>query len=262
MSIALAVVGLGTGVLTGLLGIGGGIVLVPALMWLLPGTVPDAVLMKTCVATSLGVIFFSGSWASWLQHRVGNFDLDMTLKLSIGVAAGALIGSASSALAPEIFLRWFFIAFALYVGMQMLTPLLPTLDLQYNTKTAVVAGTLTGFICSLVGGGGATFVVPYLTFCKIDLKKAIGVATGVGVTTAFFSFVGYWLSAQATGVSRPGGLGYVDLATLVPLVVFCMVGAIGGVRLARYVNVRVLKRTFAVVLLASATKMAWSMLAP
>lgn len=121
----LIAVGLVSGMLTGMLGIGGGLVLVPALMWLLPGLVADAVLMKSCVAASFAIILFTGVWASWLQHRAGNFDLRMTLPISAGVAVGTLVGGVCTAFAPDVALREFFIVFACYVAVQMVTPILP-----------------------------------------------------------------------------------------------------------------------------------------
>lgn len=257
----LLAVGLVSGGLTGLLGIGGGLVMVPALLVLLCGIVPDTVLMKSCLATAFAVMVVTGSWASWLQYRAGNFDMPKVLRLSPGVALGALLGGASTAWAPELFLKFFFIAFAIYVGVQMLKPVLPPLHFEFNSRTATVAGVITGSVSSLVGVGGGTIVVPYLTACRVDMKRAIGVSTGVGVAVALFSTLGYLASAWKTGVRVENSVGYVNLHVLAILMLACMLGAVVGVKTANAVNTGLLKRMFALLLLGSATKMGWSVLA-
>jgi uncharacterized membrane protein YfcA len=261
MLIFIFAIGIISGLLTGLLGIGGGLVLVPALMWLLPGTVPDDILMKSSVATAFAVIVFTGAWTAWLQKRAGNFDLPMTLRISAGVAVGALVGAGATAFAPDMALRAFFVLFAVYVGIQMLMPMLPKVSMTFSTRSGLIAGGVTGLVSSLVGVGGATLVVPFLTFCGIDMKKSVAVATGVGVTTAFFSSLGYWWSARHAGVDMPGFIGYVKLGVAGPLIVCCMAGAVGGVACSKYVKAPLLKKMFAFVLLAAAAKMAFSMLA-
>lgn len=253
--IPLLVIGLATGVLSGLLGVGGGLVLVPALLFLLHGLVPDSVLMKSALATSLAVIVFSGSWAAWLQAKAGNFDARMAALLSGGAAVGALIGSMLTAFAPETFLKVFFIVFVIYVAAQMLWPKMPKFGFAFTPKTATVAGFVVGTISSLVGVAGGTLLVPYLTMCNVDMKKAIGVATAVGVSLAAAASVGYYLSARSAGVDIAGSLGYVKLDVLAALVATCMAGSIVGVSLNKRVNAAMLKKIFAVLLLGTAIKM-------
>jgi uncharacterized protein len=258
MEMALMIlVGLVAGVLSGLLGIGGGLVLVPALLVLQSTVGPEAT--AVALATSLASIAFTGAWSAYQQHGLGNVDFGKVKKLSAGVAVGAVLGGFTAALMPGVVLKVVFCIFATYVAFQMLLEAQPRMNLKFTTRSAAGAGLLTGALSSWVGIGGGTVVVPFLTSTGEPVKKAIGISSAVGVTVAIFASLGFAWSAWRSGVTAPGRWGFIDLAAMVSIVPASLLGSYGGVRLGTRVSAPSLKKIFAVILLLSATKILFSL---
>ncbi len=254
--ILLVIAGLTAGILSGLLGIGGGLVLVPSLLMLSSELGADAA--KVALATSLATIPFTGGWAAFQQSRLGNVDFGKVKKLSAGVAVGAVLGSCSAALVPDVALKVVFVVFAAYVGVQMLLNLQPRFPVAFSTRSATIAGAVTGALSSWVGIGGGTIVVPFLASTGEDMKRAVGISSAVGVVVAVFASLGYALSAWRLGTSFPGRWGYVHLGAFASIVPASMLGAYIGVRLGVFVSAPLLKKIFAVLLLGSAAKLLMS----
>jgi uncharacterized protein len=246
------VVGLVAGVLSGLLGIGGGLVLVPALLVLQANQGSQAT--AVALATSLATIAFTGAWSAYQQYRIGNVDLGKVKKLSAGVALGAIFGGFTTALMPGMVLKVVFCVFATYVAAQMWFGAQPRMDIEFTTRSAAGAGLATGALSSWVGIGGGTIVVPFLTSAGEPLKKAIGISSAVGVPVAVFASLGFAWSAWRSGVSAPGRWGFIDLTALASIVPASLVGSYVGVRMGARVSAPALKKIFAVVLLLSVAK--------
>jgi uncharacterized membrane protein YfcA len=255
--VLMMLIGLVAGVLSGLLGIGGGLVLVPGLLVLQSLSGSDAT--AVALATSLATIAFTGSWSAYQQHRLGNVDIDKVKKLSAGVAVGAVLGGYTAALMPGTVLKIVFCVFAFYVAGQMWLGAQPRMDIEFNTRSAAGAGLATGALSSWVGIGGGTIVVPFLTSTGEPVKKAIGISSAVGVPVAVFASLGFAWSAWRSGVSVPGRWGFVDLTALVGIVPASLLGSYGGVRLGNRVRAPVLKKIFAVILSLSAAKILFSL---
>ena len=253
-------VGLFAGVLSGMLGIGGGQVLVPCLLAVLAGSVPEPYLMKTVLATSLATIPFTGGWAAYQQSRDGNVDLAKVRKLAFGVVAGALLGGLAAPFVPSPFLKGLFSVFAFYVGIQMIIGKQPKFNAEFNDRNGAVAGAATGALSSWVGIGGGAVVVPFLLAVGEPVKKATGISSAVGVVVATAATAGYAWSAHAQAVHLPSQWGFIHLPALASVVVASFFGVLVGIRLARKVNALILKRMFAITLLAAGAKMAWSLL--
>jgi uncharacterized protein len=253
----MVLVGLIAGVLSGLLGIGGGLVLVPSLLVLQSTVGSDAT--AVALATSLATIAFTGAWSAYQQHGLGNVDFNKVKKLSVGVAVGAVAGGFTAALMPGAVLKVVFCVFATYVGIQMWVGVQPRMNITFNARSAAWAGVATGGLSSWVGIGGGTIVVPFLTSTGEPVKKAIGISSAVGVTVAVFASLGYAWSAWRSGVSAPGRWGFIDLAAFASIVPASLLGSFLGVRLGARVSAPLLKKIFAVVLLLSAAKLLFSL---
>lgn len=211
---------------------------------------------KVALATSLATIPFTGSWAAFQQARLGNVDFGKVKKLSFGVAFGAIAGSCTATLVPDIALKVTFVAFAVYVGFQMLMDAQPRIPVAFSARSAAVAGLVTGALSSWVGIGGGTVVVPFLTSTGEPVKKAVGISSAVGVVVAAFASMGYAFGAWRLGEGAvPGRLGYVHIAAFASIVPASLIGAYVGVRLGSRVSAPRLKKIFAVALLASAAKL-------
>jgi uncharacterized protein len=249
----LACVGLVAGVLSGLLGVGGGLVLVPCLLIAQGAQAPDATVVA--LATSLATIPFTGSWSTYQQHRLGHVDFAKVKTLAWGVAVGAVAGGFTAALVSEYVLKLLFGVFATYVGVQMLLALQPRFKSSFTPRSATIVGAITGALSSWVGIGGGTIVVPYLAATGEPVKRAIGISSAVGVVVALFSTLGYAWSAWRLGVQVPGRWGFVHSAALMSIVPMSLVGSFLGVRLGAVVSAPLLKRIFGVLLLISAAKL-------
>jgi uncharacterized protein len=250
--LVMALVGLIAGVLSGLLGIGGGLVLVPSLLFLqfAAGTEATAV----ALATSLASIAFTGAWSAYQQHRLGNIDFSKVKKISTGVAVGAVAGGFTAPLVPGMVLKLIFCVFAIYVSMQMLLSLQTRLNIQFSTRSAVGAGLVTGALSSWVGIGGGTIVVPFLTSTGEPIKKAIAISSAVGVAVAVFASLGFAWNAWSLQVSAPGRLGFINVHALMGIVPASLLGSSLGIRLGTRLKAPLLKKIFAVVLLLGVTK--------
>ena len=140
----------------------------------------------------------------------------------------------------------------------MLLNLQPRLPVAFSTRSATIAGAVTGALSSWVGIGGGTIVVPFLASTGEEMKRAIGISSAVGVVVAVFASLGYALSAWRLGTSFPGRWGYVHLGAFASIVPASMLGAYIGVRLGVFVSAPLLKKIFAVLLLGSAAKLLMS----
>lgn len=244
-------IGLGVvaGVLSGMIGIGGGVVLVPALSVVLAAVVPPEHLLKTAIATSLASIIFTGAWAAWRQWRAGMMDVQKVAWLSGGTAAGSLFGGLLAPHVPADVLRGLFGVFALYVGLQMLLGLQPRFKIEFNRKTGIAAGVATGAASSWIGIGGGSFIVPFLNSVGESHVKIAGTSSGVSVVVAFFATAGYALTAHLQGVELAHQIGYVNIPALLGIVVGSLAGVLVGIRVARWSSAAAVKRVFAVILL-------------
>ncbi|WP_144327160.1 sulfite exporter TauE/SafE family protein [Tepidimonas charontis] len=262
--IELAGIGLITGFLAGLLGIGGGMMLVPVITFVLDarGVVPDLA-VKMAIATSMATIVFTSIASVRAHHRRGGVRWDLVARLTPGIVLGAALASAGVFRILQG--RWLALLFGAFIGftaLQMLRarPVAPTRTLP-GTAGLVGAGSVIGFASGLVGAGGGFLSVPFMTWCNVAMHQAVATSAALGFPIALANVVGYiWAGADVAG--RPAGsLGYVYLPALVAVASTSVLAAPLGVRAAHALPVPTLKRVFAVALLWVAAAMiyrAWS----
>ena len=250
-----ALTGLFAGFLAGYLGIGGGLVLVPALSWLFsqdPATADMAVQMA--VATSLATMLFTSMSSLLAHHRRGAIVWSLVKQMMPGLLAGALLGSIIADRIGDIALGNVFGVFALIVGLQMLRgtgqpgnrPLPGPLPLA---TTGFGIGTLS----SLLGIGGGSMTVPWLLWHGQQVRNAIATAAACGYPIAIAGTVGFVLLGDNN--SSAPALGYVHLQALAGVAVFSVMGAPLGVAAVHRSSPLFAKRFFAVFLLFVAVKM-------
>ena len=250
-------VGVVAGVLAGLLGIGGGLVIVPMLVFCFTRQgIPDDVIMHLALGTSLASIMFTAVSSFRAHHRRGAVHWEVVRKIVIGIFTGTFIGTCIAAELPTRYLKGFFVVFLYYVGVQMLTNQKPRPSRQIPGHTAMFGvGNVIGVVSSLVGIGGGTLSVPFMVWCNMSVHHAIGTSAAIGFPIAVAGSIGYVYN----GLTVPGlpelSVGYVYLPALVGIVVTSVMTAPLGVRLAHRLPVDRLKRIFAVLLLAVGTRM-------
>lgn len=239
--------GAAAGVMAGLFGVGGGMIMVPALMWLLPARgVAPAITAQVAIGTSLAVIAATSLSSLLAHHRHGAVRWPLLGRLTPGLATGAVFGALIADQAPSAALRLLVAVGALATAVQM------GLDLRPRQGRALpgagglfAAGGVIGTLSSLIGIGGGSLTVPYLVWCSVPIRQAVATAAGGGVPIAWAGAVGFMIAGwDSTGLPGPR-LGYVSLTGFAGLAVASTLAAPWGARLAHRLPERRLKQLFA-----------------
>jgi uncharacterized protein len=257
--IILTYLGLGSvaGVLAGLLGIGGGLVIVPMLVFALTWQgVGQEHLMHLALGTSMASIIFTAISSFMAHHKRGAVHWDVVRRIVPGILVGTFFGSFVASRMPTNVLKGFFVAFLYYVALQMLSNKKPKPSRGLPGNCGMFgAGSTIGVVSSLVGIGGGTLSVPFMMWCNIAVHEAIGTSAAIGFPIAVAGTVGYILNGwNVTGLPQYS-LGYAYLPALAGIVAASVLTAPLGVRLAHSLPVDKLKRVFAVLLLIVGTRM-------
>ena len=252
-----ALVGAIAGILAGLLGIGGGLVIVPMLVFcFVRQGIPDTVIMHMALGTSLASIMFTAVSSFRAHHKRGAVHWSVVRKIVIGIFTGTFIGSYIAAQLSTRFLKGFFVVFLYYVGLQLLTNKKPKPSRQIPGGVAMFGvGNGIGIVSSLVGIGGGALSVPFMIWCNMAVHHAIGTSAAIGFPIAIAGTIGYVVNGLNIGELPSFSVGYVYLPALLGIVLTSVLTAPLGVRLAHSLPVDRLKRVFAVLLLVMGTRM-------
>ncbi len=256
--LALAATGAFAGILAGLLGIGGGIVIVPVLFFLFQsyGVSPKSA-MVVATATSLAIIVPTSISSIRSHHRKGNVDLLLLKKWAALILIGVLTGSW---LVTRVDGTWLTALFGIIATLSALNMLLRTgksaLFQQLPGKAGqTTMGTLIGFFSSMVGIGGGTISVPLLTLYNYPAHRAVGTAAAIGLIISLPSAL-TMLAFGQTPIDAPAGtFGLVNLTGLLCIVPLTVLFAPVGASLAAKLDAVKLKKVFAVVLLITGLRM-------
>jgi len=257
-----ALVGAVAGVLAGLLGIGGGLVIVPMLVFCFNRQgISNDVIMHLALGTSMASIMFTAVSSSWSHHRRGAVRWVVVRRIVIGIFVGTFIGACIAAQLSTAFLKGFFVIFLYYVAFQMLTGKKPKPGRQLPGMPGMfAAGNVIGVFSSLVGIGGGTLSVPFMVWCNIPLHQAIGTSAAIGFPIAIAGTVGYVTNGLGDAALPALSAGYVYLPALGGIIVASVLTAPLGVKLAHSLPVDKLKRVFALLLIVVGTRMLISLL--
>ena len=250
-------VGAAAGILAGLLGIGGGLVIVPMLVFCFSRQeISEEVIMHLALGTSMASIMFTAVSSFWFHHRRGAVRWLVVRRIVIGIFVGTFLGSCVAANLSTRFLKGFFVIFLYYVAVQMLTGRKPKPGRQLLGSVGMLGvGNVIGGVSSLVGIGGGTLSVPFMLWCNIPLHEAIGTSAAIGFPIAVAGALGYVFNGLSAA-NLPGySLGYVYLPALLGIICASVLTAPLGVHLAHSFPVDRLKRLFAGLLLVVATRM-------
>lgn len=250
------------GVIAGLLGVGGGIVIVPMLVFLFTSQgFPPELIMQMALGTSLGSIMFTSVSSFNAHHRRGAVHWDIVKRIAPGILLGTFGGTWIAAALPTVLLKGFFACFLFYVAAQMLLNLKPTPSRQLPGNAGMIGvGLGIGVVSSLVGIGGGTLSVPFMTWCNIPMHHAIGTSAAIGFPIAVAGTLGYIVNGLARPDLPAQSLGFINLPGLIGIAIFSMLTAPLGARLAHRLPVVALKRVFAVFLILVAARMLWGVL--
>ena len=248
----LAALGSVAGFIAGLLGVGGGIVLVPGL-YLVFTTLPDSMninsqyLMHLCVGTSLAIIVPTGCSSMLAHRRYGAVDVEIIKSIGfgilIGVALATMIANKVDSLTLEIF---FASAVILFAFAMVINPARYKWKKDLPTKPfQAVAGSVIGFVSTLIGIGGATMSVPFMSVHGVDMRKAVGTASALGLVISIPASLGFVFIGQDAQNLPPFSFGFVNLLAWLCVVPVSVSFAPLGARLAHSVDKDRLRLFFA-----------------
>lgn len=267
-TIVCAAVGAVAGFFGGLLGIGGGVIIVPALIMLFDaigleslGGPPGNGTTLVAVGTSLASIVFTSAAAARAQLRAKMVEWTIVRRWAFWLVAGSYASSFAAALLPSAVSRASIAAFLLFVSFVMLTSWRPAphRGLPGPILSAVLA-TSGGLISGIAGIGGGNVVVPTLVYHNVPVHRAIGTASALGLPIALAGAAGYVHRGFGATAFADGFLGYVYGPALVAIVVTSVLTAPIGVRVALRLDPARLRRVFGGLLLLVSGRMLWSAL--
>jgi uncharacterized membrane protein YfcA len=256
-----AILGSGVGFLAGLLGIGGGLIIVPVLSAILLhfNILPTEQVVIAAIATSLASILFTSTSSAIAHHKNGNVPWQVAPWIMSGVALGALISGFLAAMLPEAIVRIIFSVCVVLIALKMLyssrkTATPPTRVLPSGPVLTFLTS-ITGGLSAMIGIGGGALLVPLLTFFSMDMKKAIGCASACGIVIALFGSLGYISAGSKHFDLAHGFAGFVYLPALLGIVSTSWFMAPIGAKSTQYLPVSTIKKIFAALLLVIAANM-------
>ncbi|WP_462323918.1 sulfite exporter TauE/SafE family protein [Desulfoplanes sp.] len=249
------------GFLAGLLGIGGGLVIVPMLTFMFTSQgLPHEHILHLALGTSLTSILFTSLSSLHAHNKRGAVVWSVVLRITPGIIAGTLFGTWIAAQLSTGFLKIFFSCFLYYVGFQMLLGIRPQPKRGLPGTTGITtAGGIIGIFSSLVGIGGGTLSVPFLTWCNTPMHKAIGTSAAIGFPIALAGATGYMINGLMAEGLPADCFGFIHLTALGTIVLASVAMAPLGAKTAHSLPVSKLKKCFAVLLFVLATRMVWSL---
>nr|VFK13399.1 MAG: Uncharacterized membrane protein YfcA [Candidatus Kentron sp. LFY] len=248
---SLLLLGVVAGILAGLLGIGGGVVIVPVLFWILGARaeMPTAHLMHIALGTSLATIVVTSLSSIRAHHRRGAVQWPIVGKLAPGLVIGVLLGAVVADALSSDGLRLFFAVFILLISVRL------GFDIEVHPRRQLpggagigIAGLFIGKISALVGIGGGTLTVPFLLWCNVPIRHAVATSAAGGFPIAVAGTAGFMATGWHVADLPAWSSGYVYWPAFAAIAPVSLLFAPLGAKLAHTLPVDVLKRLFAVYL--------------
>lgn len=250
-------IGCGAGVMAGLLGVGGGMITVPALLAVFTYLkFPEYHLMHFAVGTTLATIIVTSIASAHSHYRYNAIMWSVLPVLIPAIVLGAFVGAYIADHLNTKILSSIFGIFAIAVALQMIFKFTPMNRSHLPSKVAqFMVGLCIACASSLVGIGGGTFTVPFLVWCRFPIKKAVGTAAACGFPIAVAGTVGFILMGWQNGASPEGSSGYVYWPAFLGIVPASMFTAPLGAKLAHHLPSQLLHNIFACFLVVIGFKM-------
>jgi uncharacterized protein len=259
MVVMLVALGCIAGFLAGLLGIGGGLLMVPILTFIYTQKgFATAHVVHMAIATATATIVFTSMSSARAHHRHGAVLWPVVASLAPGIVVGSLVGPQIVRGMSTGVLALFFAIFVGFSATQMLLDRKPKPTRELPGKAALFGvGNCIGLVSSMVGAGGGFISVPFMTWCNVKIHNAVATSAALGMPIAMAGTVGYVVAGLKLEDSPPLTLGYIYLPALAVIVTASMLMAPVGARTAHRWPVQKLKRAFAVLLYALGSYMLW-----
>ncbi|MCF1427160.1 MAG: sulfite exporter TauE/SafE family protein [Shewanella sp.] len=248
------------GFAAGLLGIGGGLIIVPALLYLLPSAgIDSAHLPHVAIATSLAAIILTSFSSAKAHQKRDNIDWHILARLAPGSLGGALLSGFVAKLIPAQMLQQAFAVFVILMALQMTFPFKPTQGSGLPGNGVIFLVTLlVAIVAGLMGIGGGALLVPLLSFWGLAMRYSVGISSAMGLLIAMGGTLGYVVSGLHASDMPAGTLGYIYLPALAGIVTSSVLVAPLGVAAASNWPTSVLKKIFAILLVVIGIKLIFS----
>ena len=256
------IVGSCAGFLAGLLGVGGGLIIVPTLMFIFESQhFNPAHAFHMALGTAMATIVFTSISSVRAHYKRGAVRLDIARLMMPGAFMGTFLGSYMASQVPSLGLKIFFVCFAYYVTVQMVLNIKPKSTRQFpGWAGTFVTGNFIGAVSSFVGIGGATMSIPFMTWCNVPMHNAIATSAAIGFPIAVAGTLGYIINGlRITGLPAHT-IGYIHWPSLVSIAMASVLFAPMGAKVAHKLPVPRLKKVFAGLLFILGTKMLISIL--
>ncbi|MCC6208717.1 MAG: sulfite exporter TauE/SafE family protein [Gammaproteobacteria bacterium] len=247
--------GAATGFFAGLFGIGGGLIIVPALAFLFEAQTGDA-LMHSAIGTSLATIIPTALSSIRAHHRHGAIAWPLARRLAPGIVLGTAAGAMLADQVDGETLRLIFAALMLAISLQMALGAMPEGHRALPGRTGMgAAGITIGAVSALIGIGGGTLTTPFLVWCRVGLRRAIATSAACGLPIALTGTLAYLIAGlDATGLP-PGSSGYIHWPAAIAIAAASIFTAPLGARLTHSLPVTRLRRLFALLLILVAVRL-------
>lgn len=243
--------GAGAGVLAGLFGVGGGIIIVPALVYsfTLQGFDPS-ILTHLAIGTSLATIIFTSINAVREHHRLGAVRWAIFIWMTVGILVGAGVGALTAKAIAGPHLQKIIGVFAVLVALQLFAELKPKASRGVPGKVGLtLAGTVLGWASAIFGIGGGSLTVPFLVWRSVPMQQAVATSSACGFPIAVASALSFMVLGWHDPRLPAHSMGFIYLPALLGIALTSMIFARFGARLAHKLSPRLLKRMFAALLL-------------
>jgi uncharacterized protein len=242
--------GMIAGLFGGLLGLGGGILIVPALLFLFIWRgLPTDILMHLAVATSLFTIVFTSISSSYAHHKHQAVLWPKVFLLTPGIIIGAVLGALLADHISSDILRRLFGFFEILVAFQIGFSVKPAAQRSLPERSGMlIAGGVIGALSTILGIGGGTLTVPFLVWCHVDIRKAVATSSACGFPIALTGTLSMIMTGLDSSYLPENSIGYVYWPAAILILITSVLFAPVGAKFAHTMPVNSLKRVFAIVL--------------
>ncbi len=251
--LALVLIGAIAGFSAGLLGIGGGMIIVPILTMIFTAyQFPQSLILKMAIATSMATIVFT-SLSSIRSHQKKNaINWQLMMQFTPGILLGSFLASMGVfSWIKGQYLALFFACFVGYSAYKMLTNAKKP-EREFRSQPLWIlslVGILVGFLSGLVGAGGGFLMVPYMVYIGVPMQKSVAISAATGFPIALFNSIGFIFAGQSLSDLPEFSLGYIYTPALIVISLVSVFFAPLGAKAAHVLPVAQLKRIFGCVLI-------------
>jgi len=239
------------GILAGLLGVGGGLFIVPMLLFLLPYIgIESPQLMTICVATSLATIVITSVSSVLAHHKKGAILWPVFWKFVPGLIIGSLVGSVLADIVSQQFMKTLFGISMIIISLNMIFQFTPSQTRAFPTMPLLsLTCSFIGTLSTMIGIGGGALTVPILSYWKTPIVKAVATSAACGLPIAIAGTIGFIIAGLNQSELPQYTSGYVYWPAVLGIISSSVIFAPIGAKIAHKISAQLLKRTFAIFLL-------------